>query len=727
MRASMIRRVTSWIINSSLGRKPITDWPLAWVYAPSMNAVEFATRNTVASLVALAIAFWMELGEPQWAAMTVWITAQGSRGESLSKGRWRLVGTAMGMIAAVSLLAAFPQAPWLFFPALALWAGLCAGLATVVHNFRSYAFVLAAYTCAIIAMGASSQPDHVFQVAMARGTYICLGVICEMVAGVVFSASLAVKARAFMRTRLIQAISSATAAVYDILREEPPPESDIRAVFSQTLTLNDQIEFTAVEVGHNECAIQCAYATIGILSRIMSRALGLRTRLASVPNRSAVSQDVLIRAAEFLEAMPQRLNDLENVHAARRQLEDLLHLCVQRVQQTLQEEHIEEEEQIAVNDRIALQGVRLLLSEYRDLLTYFAADPTEKLRPEAYRLRHMINWRVAFHNGTRSTVAILLASLIWEVTAWPNGAAFVSFIAVVCGRFATFENTVLVSNKFFYGACAAALASIIPVFLMLPVAPSFGALALAITMPMFVGGLAARNPSTALPAASFSTFFPALLGLDNQGRLNELQWFNSTMALLFGLGAGVIVFKCVLPFDERRVCWIMRDRALNGLRRISRLATKALDENRWIGRNTQSMERLIRYAGTNITPLMDTYLHGTLAVMTIGRNLMHLRQMQNDPGLPSEAAQIIREMFSRIAHHGVTTKRREAEIYRTLEALRVMEHEWPDMEQRLLLTDAIGSLMIVTTELEGNAAFLDTKKFAAGIMSSNAVASGTPS
>ena len=148
----MLSTIKTWVVNSALNRRPITEWPLAWVYAPKPGDIEFALRNTIAALFALAVAFWWELGEPQWAAMTVWIVAQGSRGESLSKGRWRLVGTILGMVSAISLVAVFPQQPWLFLPVLALWAGLCTGLATLVHNFRSYAFVLAAYTCAIIAL-----------------------------------------------------------------------------------------------------------------------------------------------------------------------------------------------------------------------------------------------------------------------------------------------------------------------------------------------------------------------------------------------------------------------------------------------------------------------------------------------------------------------------------------------------------------------------------------------
>lgn len=128
---------------ASLFARPPANWPFVWLYAPTAPALAFALRNTIAATAALWIAFWMELSEPQWAAMTVWIVASGTRGESLSKGRWRMAGTLLGILAAFALVASFPQQPWLFLPALALWAGFCAACGTLAQNFRSYAFVLA--------------------------------------------------------------------------------------------------------------------------------------------------------------------------------------------------------------------------------------------------------------------------------------------------------------------------------------------------------------------------------------------------------------------------------------------------------------------------------------------------------------------------------------------------------------------------------------------------------
>lgn len=88
---------------------------LQWLFSPKLSDLAYAIRTTVASLMALGIALWMELGEPQWAAMTVWNVAQASRGKSLSKAKWRLIGTAIGFSMSILLISAFNQMGELFF------------------------------------------------------------------------------------------------------------------------------------------------------------------------------------------------------------------------------------------------------------------------------------------------------------------------------------------------------------------------------------------------------------------------------------------------------------------------------------------------------------------------------------------------------------------------------------------------------------------------------------
>ena len=182
------------------------------------GALGFALRNTAASLLALYIAFRMNLDDPKWAASTVWIVAQGSRGMGLSKSQYRILGTAIGAAVALVLTGAFAQTPELFLPALAAWIGLCAGVATFLRNFRAYAAVLAGYTAAIIAMDAVSAPLHAFDIATARFLYVVVGILCGAAFETVFAPG---SPLADVRTRLARYLDRAAAVGAGALRREP--------------------------------------------------------------------------------------------------------------------------------------------------------------------------------------------------------------------------------------------------------------------------------------------------------------------------------------------------------------------------------------------------------------------------------------------------------------------------------------------------------------------------
>ena len=188
------------------------------------GALGFALRNTAASLLALYIAFRMNLDDPKWAASTVWIVAQGSRGMGLSKSQYRILGTAIGAAVALVLTGAFAQTPELFLPALAAWIGLCAGVATFLRNFRAYAAVLAGYTAAIIAMDAVSAPLHAFDIATARFLYVVVGILCGAAFETVFAPG---SPLADVRTRLARYLDRA-AAVGREVGDVPPAALDAR-------------------------------------------------------------------------------------------------------------------------------------------------------------------------------------------------------------------------------------------------------------------------------------------------------------------------------------------------------------------------------------------------------------------------------------------------------------------------------------------------------------------
>jgi len=692
---------------------------LKWLYAPTPEALAFAVRTTFAALMALTIAMWMELDDPPWAAMTVWIVAQGSRGESLSKARWRLVGTAIGATSAVILVCSFPQAPWLFFPAISIWIGLCCMCATLVRNFRSYALVLSGYTCAIIALAATRDPDNIFMITMSRTSYIVLGIACETLVAVLFAHNLASSARRNMRQKIQMALGSSTDAVANLLAGDEAAFIRSRALFGTILSINDQIEFSEVEMGPHGHEGDHARAALAAVSVLLSRGLGMMARIKALGTTNEQFTETSLLTRTFLLGVPARLeNDAEIPHI-QQDLQDLRGVCRQRIIDALTHEisMAPTSETLEVDDllncRILHNALDELLGELEQAITEFDASQHEirgdhfHFRIEAHR-----DYKEAAYNGIRAAVAIGASALIWEVTAWANGIGFITMVAVTCGLFATRENPVVGTMNFLRGACWAVFVSGFLVLLFLPRPAEFEMLAAVLALPMIAGGLAARNPATAGAAASYCLFLPNLVGPGNQTRLNEIAYFNASFALLCSIGFAVLIFRAVLPFDNDEERWRMRNRTLHDLRHLASAQPMPRTQS-WIGRNTDRFSRLIRHAGPTPTPTIEAYLQGTLSAMTIGLNIIRLRTVMERGQLPPAANRAIELFLSRMSQFSGRYGRfgRTARVARgATRSLRRLEATETNITSRIEITRAIAYLLVISYELGANAAFLDASQ-----------------
>ena len=73
--------------------------------------IPYMLRVFLAIAIALYAAYVLQLESPASAATTVLIVSNVSRGAVISKSVWRVIGSILGAIAAVVLIAAFVQAP----------------------------------------------------------------------------------------------------------------------------------------------------------------------------------------------------------------------------------------------------------------------------------------------------------------------------------------------------------------------------------------------------------------------------------------------------------------------------------------------------------------------------------------------------------------------------------------------------------------------------------------
>jgi uncharacterized membrane protein YccC len=137
----------------------------------------YAFRIWLAAVVALYVAFWLQLGGASSAAVTVAILAQPTRGAALAKAANRIVATLIGATMSVVIAGLFPGERIGMLGAFVCWICICVFVASYLRGYQAYAAVLSGYTVAIIALVNIDTPQNVFTTMTDRMAAITIGIL----------------------------------------------------------------------------------------------------------------------------------------------------------------------------------------------------------------------------------------------------------------------------------------------------------------------------------------------------------------------------------------------------------------------------------------------------------------------------------------------------------------------------------------------------------------------
>ena len=146
----------------------------------------YAFRIWLAAVVALYVAFWLELGGASSAAVTVAILAQPTRGAALAKAANRIAATLIGATMSVVIAGLFPGERIGMLGAFVCWICICVFVASYFRGYQAYAAVLSGYTVAIIALVNIDTPQSVFTTMTDRMAAITIGILCVTLINDVF-------------------------------------------------------------------------------------------------------------------------------------------------------------------------------------------------------------------------------------------------------------------------------------------------------------------------------------------------------------------------------------------------------------------------------------------------------------------------------------------------------------------------------------------------------------
>ncbi|ADV13303.1 FUSC family protein [Mesorhizobium ciceri] len=603
---------------------------LAGLTQPTRSDWIFALRTVSAGLIALLAAYALKLDHPQWAMMTVFIVAQPVAGMVLAKGFYRLLGTLVGGIAAIGITTVFGTNPWVLVTVLAIWIGICTFVSSLLRNPEAYGAALAGYTAMIIGLPAFGQPHLVVDLAVARCAEIVLGIVCAGLTSRLILPKLASDAIVSRLKRCI--LDLATYAGGAFSGGDPATLSALhRKLVTDTQTLGEMRAYARLEAPSFAPRAHPVRRTIGQLLSALSAARALHSHAAPknaalIPVRSELQALVGEMAAK-----PGALDDttpwvarLDTISAKARQMPDA------STDQGDDRVGTITRLTIAADFADALKQVLRGL----DALRAPATRPARGSRQPALVVHR--DYAGASRNAVRAALATLLVAAFWLTTKWSEAAGTVILVAVVSSLFAARPDPVQVAWGFFKGTLLALPFAFLVGQIALPALPGFGWFMLFVVPILVPTALAMANPRYVGVATAFAINFLAFLSPHQAMTYDPGPFFAGSASILVGILLAIGVFIVVLPADP----WLAANRIVRAMREDlarlclhERVPRRSAFESLAYDRINQLMP-LVQNAGQK----GDAVLGGGVAAVTVGLEVLRLRDASQSHAIPSETA-----------------------------------------------------------------------------------------
>ena len=514
-------------------------------FRPSKLDWIFATKTFVAGILALYIAFSLNLAYPIWAIGTVFVIANPYSGMTSSKSIYRLLGTLLGAIVSIAVTPFLINTPMLFTLFLASWVGFCLYISMLDRTPRSYVSMLAGYTTVIICYNVVYYADTVsiFDMALGRFLEITVGVVCS-----------AIVTTTIFPMHIGPAVQSRVAKTIQ----------DIKALFDQILLDQKQLDNYNQLLGNITRDASDIHVLAVHLSYEKSKLQGM-----TKPLQEMLHQLTLLVAN--LVAMSERMKQLDQIEITYRENLKAVHA---HIAEFLHDHH-----------EIKAQELNFLPSQFEsDFAALVASAPSEQqliLNGLKMDIRHFIQnvravkliWQriqqgddalpesmtpltttypslhrdhgVAVRGGISAFLIILIATAFWILSGWKAGFMLAEMAAISACILTAMDNPVPALKLFIRANIYSAVVVFIYAYGVFPHVTAFWELALVLA-PFSIFCLM-LFPHPPLAGLGLPLLMSSIMGLNLQNRyvLDQIAFFDASISAVIGLIISVYIIHIV--------------------------------------------------------------------------------------------------------------------------------------------------------------------------------------
>ncbi len=601
----------------------------------------FALNVFASCMLALYIAFAVGLERPYWAMATVFAVANPLFGATRAKGLYRALGTLLGATAAVILVPTLESAPVLLSLALSAWTGICLYIALLDRRPRSYVFLLAGYTAAIIGFPSVDAPGAIWDTAISRAEEIILGIICTTtVHGLIFPSPVA----PVLSGRIDRWLHHAGEWTQDLLNGRVGALSHDRRMLAADLIEIGQINAASPYDTSQSTLAGPAFAVLHarmvMLLPVLSAAGDWMVALRAT---AGAGQTEILALMARVAAWVDRKAGTEAEDLA--QLRTALAAAQPNLGPGTTWPAI-----VAAQILRCLRQMVDLTEDCRRLQAHSASGANglpKLLLPRDGRLgrsRHR-DHGIAALSALSAAVTLLLICAFWIGTAWPDGAVAAEMAAIVCCFFAAQDDPAPAIVVFLIWSMLALLADLVLLFAVLPRVTDFPLLALALAPPVLAAGFMITRPRAALGGVTLGLIMCTLLGLQNGYSGDAASFIGSCIATVMGMLIGAVVTRLIRSVGAS---WSARRLLRAGWSDLAAMAeeSEAADPSRLTGLMLDRLGLLIPRLPAEEAAKIGQHL---LRDLRVGLHIATLRQHR--AGQPEPLRRLLAEAFAMVATH----------------------------------------------------------------------------
>ncbi|AWN49845.1 FUSC family protein [Methylobacterium terrae] len=609
----------------------------------------FALKVSGAALLALGIALWVDLPRPYWAMATVYITMQPLAGATRSKALYRVVGTLIGVSAAVVMVPPLVASPEMLTLALALWTAGCLYLSLLDRSPRSYLFMLAGYTAALIGFPAVTAPETIFDTAVSRAEEITLGILCaSLVASLVFPEPVG----PVLASRVGAWLQEAGRWTGDVLSgagEAPAVRARRLRLAAEAAEIDALSAHLAYDTSAQSRAAPLVQLLRGRMLMLLPILSSLADRIAALKGLSGLTPELrgLLADVEAWSAAgaPAVEADalLARIEAADRPLPP--HAASQAgpfwtalVRASLLD-RLRELVAIGRDCRVLQEGIARGSGRSRAPLAFAGEFGGRAPRHRDHGM--------ALRSALGAFLGTVACVVVWIATAWPDGATAAMMGAVLCCMFATQDDPVpaILSFATWTGVAAAAIGVLL--FGVMPLVHDFVSLALVLAPGLILCGLLMTSQRTLPVGLALGVNGNALLAIQDRYTSEFGAYVNSGLALVGGIWIAALVTRLVRSVG-----------AEHGARRLiaaSRADLARAARRRGRGDRTAFAHLMLDRLGLLVPrlaaagPDSDLSRIDALAALRVGMNLVSLRRARH--GLAADEVAALDDALDAVASH----------------------------------------------------------------------------